>query len=499
MGETKVESLDFDPKGVKLFTKHRDKEEKRGGGLIIGYKEDKEVKLEEIKTDDNDILALEGVVRGDKTRIILSYFDSSKRKTGDEYDKNRIMQRKIEELMNVEPGVALIILGDINGRLTKLEPNIVTDANGKMLERWTSDRDMFHLNLTEECTGKYTFQSMNGRSAIDHILVNERLFENYLGMYIDEDKIQLDISDHCVVRAWFKVNPRENKNWKNKGYKEISWIAKEEDRMIDFERSFIPKIGRHISFKRCMGKIKHSMEQTMRRKKRIKQGRKGKETILAAKWVDQELIDGIKLRDKYNRQWRYARKNGAPEEEIKMCETRYKEQKKKTLIMTELKKSTWEKKKIEETWKDGKKFWEMIGDLVGNTRKREEETHVYTEEGGKREIMTYTAEYMGAWKANVYQKYKKTDYTFWYGNREKVGWKEEMEKRIREGDQGIMEDPVISEEEFLKVIMDMKNGKASGIDEIPAELMKYIIKNKVIRSYLVKCFNKALKETVHED
>merc|ERR1711909_174601 len=402
--ETKVESLDFDPKGVKLFTKHRNKEEKKGGGLIIGFKEDKEVKLEEIKIDDNDILALEGVVRGDKTRIILSYFDSSKNKSGDEYERNRAMQSKIEELMNVEPGVALIILGDINGRLTKLEPNIVTDANGKMLEGWATDRDMFHLNLTEECTGKYTFQSMNGRSAIDHILVNERLFENYLGMYIDEDKIQLDISDHCVVRAWFKVNPRENKNWKNKGYKEISWIAKEEDRMIDFERSFIPKIGRHISFKRCMGKIKQSMEQTMRRKKKIKQGRRGKETILAAEWVDQELIDEIKLRVKYNRQWRYARKRGDPEEEIKLCELRYKEQKKKTLIMTELKKSTWEKKKIEETWKDGKKFWEMIGDLVGNTKRKEEETHVYTEEGGKREIMTYTTEYMGAWKANVYQK-----------------------------------------------------------------------------------------------
>merc|ERR1712030_215905 len=107
-----------------------------------------------------------------------------------------------------------------------------------------------------------------------HILVNERLFGNYLGMYIDEDKIQLDISDHCVVRAWFKINPRENKNWKNKGYKEISWIAKEEDRMKDFERTFLPKIGRHISFKRCMGKIKHSMELTMRRKKRIKLGKK---------------------------------------------------------------------------------------------------------------------------------------------------------------------------------------------------------------------------------
>ena len=137
------------------------------------------------------------------------------------------------------------------------------------------------------------------------------------------------------------------------------------------------------------------MELTMRRRKRIKIGKKGKETILAAKWVDQELIENINLRSSYNRQWRYARKRNAPEAEIKICEKRYREQQKKTAIMTELKKSTWEEKKIEETWKDGKKFWEMIRELVGKNRRKEEETYVYTEEGGKREIMKYIREYMG--------------------------------------------------------------------------------------------------------
>ena len=103
--------------------------------------------------------------------------------------------------MDVEPGVALVCLGDMNGRLTSLEPNIVTDVNGKMLEDWVNRLDMHHLNLTEQCTGTYTFRSKNGKSAIDHILVNEWLFEKYLGIHIDEDKTQLDISDHCVVRA----------------------------------------------------------------------------------------------------------------------------------------------------------------------------------------------------------------------------------------------------------------------------------------------------------
>ena len=62
-----------------------------------------------------------------------------------------------------------------------------------------------------------------------------------------------------------------------------------------------------------------------------------------------------------------------------------------------------------------------------------------------------------------------------------------------------MKVPTISEEEFVKVIKNMQNGKASGVDNIPAELMKHLIKNEKIRTYLVKCFNRALTEEIHED
>ena len=74
-----------------------------------------------------------------------------------------------------------------------------------------------------------------------------------------------------------------------------------------------------------------------------------------------------------------------------------------------------------------------------------------------------------------------------------------MEEEMEKEDSEIMEAPIISEEEFVKTINDMKNGKASGIDNIPAELMKSLIRNDEIRIYLLKCFNKALTEEVHED
>merc|ERR1711874_550593 len=91
--EIKVESLDFDPVGVKLFSKHRGKKDKKGGGLIIGHMKDNRIKLEEIEVKNNDILALEGTIRGNRIMIILTYFDSTKLKTGKGYESNRRIQK----------------------------------------------------------------------------------------------------------------------------------------------------------------------------------------------------------------------------------------------------------------------------------------------------------------------------------------------------------------------------------------------------------------------
>ena len=135
---------------------------------MIGFKDDKKTLMEEIKTNSNDILALEGTVRGSKVRIILVYMDSDKKKSGKNYNKNRKIQEEVEKLLEVEPEVSLICLGDFNGRLKTLEPNTETDANEEMIEEWMSKFNLNHLNQTEECIGTYTFGTKNGKSAIDH-------------------------------------------------------------------------------------------------------------------------------------------------------------------------------------------------------------------------------------------------------------------------------------------------------------------------------------------
>merc|ERR1711874_870614 len=62
MTETKVDSLDFDPTGITLFSVHRKRKEKKGGSLTIGFEEKAEISLKEIKTKSSD-----------KFRMILCY------------------------------------------------------------------------------------------------------------------------------------------------------------------------------------------------------------------------------------------------------------------------------------------------------------------------------------------------------------------------------------------------------------------------------------------
>ena len=111
--------------------------------------------------------------------------------------------------------------------------------------------------------------------------------------------------------------------------------------------------------------------------------------------------------------------------------------------------------------------------------------------------MEVKSEFLNKWSTQVYQKLGKADFSFWY-NKDN-GERQKMIEQMKEINSGIMEDPVIAEKELVDTINKMKNNKATGIDNVPAEVMKVFIKDETVRKYLLKCFNKALTEEVHED
>ena len=122
----------------------------------------------------------------------------------------------------------------------------------------------------------------------------------------------------------------------------------------------------------------------------------------------------------------------------------------------------------------------MIEDLLEKSRKREEEAYVYTEDGVKHNINDISKEYMDRLKQEIYQKTQRVDLTFWYGGKGCIGKKMEMKEEKDENNE-IMKEPQMTEKELVAIVNKQRNGKAAGVDGVRAELLKHLIKNRIIR------------------
>ena len=130
---------------------------------------------------------------------------------------------------------------------------------------------LHHLNQSDKCTGIYTYGEEGGkRSAIDHILVNNKFMEQFKGMHRDENKEELNISDHNLVKSWFNIGGKEKTTWKKSRYENIEWYKRDQDSLKKMEEDLLSMIGRKIGFNKIMKKIKISQERTLKVKKRIK-------------------------------------------------------------------------------------------------------------------------------------------------------------------------------------------------------------------------------------
>ena len=190
-------------------------------------------------------------------------------------------------------------------------------------------------------------------------------------MHIDEDRTILNISDHNLVRAWFKIGSTSKPKWTKKKQKTITVIKKDESSLEKCRENLRNQIGKSANFNLFLKKLKTSVNHHLRKRKRIKIGKKGNRIIRAAEWVDLEVIESIKLRMRLNKIWRFSRRNQTPQVQMAFKEE-YENQRKITTALICKKKSEWEKEKIQETWKDGKLFWNMIRELLVKNKEEEE-------------------------------------------------------------------------------------------------------------------------------
>merc|ERR1711891_3944 len=112
---------------------------------------------------------------------------------------------------------------------------------------------------------------------------------------------------------------------KRRPRKKIKWVSRNPENVQKCVENFKAKIGKKLTFKNCMDKLKKSVDHTMIKSKLQKPGGK-KQTLKAAPWVDRELTDSLDLRSKFSREWRYARKRGNVEERERLLGGRGREE-----------------------------------------------------------------------------------------------------------------------------------------------------------------------------
>ena len=180
----------------------RDKNDKKGGGLQILWKNisgiDK-VNIEKLDNKHRDILVANVSIGDLNFKMILSYWATNDR------NRNIVIIREIEEMLKKWEKQKIIILGDFNGHTGFLGPQ-KPNENGQKIINLLENNNLTLLNIDNKCKGEITWTNGIYSSTIDYVLCNENMYESFNCMYIDEQKKITNISDHCRILTGWKCS-----------------------------------------------------------------------------------------------------------------------------------------------------------------------------------------------------------------------------------------------------------------------------------------------------
>lgn len=177
--QKKVRDVNFD-KNFRVIDSMREQKDRKGGGLMVIYREEKGVDLQKIETKCKDVLYVKGKIEGWEVKIVVVYFSVN------DTVRNMEMKQEIEKIIE-ESTEPLLITGDFNGHVGfKGEQKL--NRNGEIILHWMEKYGLIMLNDDEKCTGEYTWGREGQRSVIDYVLVTDKVYKKFHSMKIDEEK-----------------------------------------------------------------------------------------------------------------------------------------------------------------------------------------------------------------------------------------------------------------------------------------------------------------------
>ena len=338
--------------------------EKKGGGLMAIYTKVGNKELAQHKTRSSDIMHISYKENELKMEIVIVYLPAGTQE--EDKKKRREMRKELEEIIEKELQNSLLLIGDFNCHVGFLGSQKI-DEGGNMILDWLENYGLIMLNNDPQCKGLYTWESKEQKSVIDFALINQNLYEKYVDMEIDDNKVILDISDHNLLKVKFK-----NKKGKELQGEErkIEYYKKDTESLKLFIRKLEEECGKGEianmeNFEATMKKVADDNLIGVYKRRSTETGNE------EPPWLNVEIKREIKLRKSINRELR----NTQDEQEKKRLRAKYDMQKK--VVQNKIKEEMYiyEEKKtreIKQSHNSGKKLWEHVNKLRGKATKNKE-------------------------------------------------------------------------------------------------------------------------------
>lgn len=505
--QQKYEKVKFKD-SISKIESMRGMKEKKGGGITVLYPQEDLIVLEKVPSENCDILDLKGKLCTGmlEVRIIVVYF--LVQNSSEDKEKNKKMKKEIERKIESIREEALIILGDFNGH-TGIIGHQSVNINGKIVLDFVTEQGLIMLNADEKCTGIYTWSQRELKSAIDFVLVNEKFYDHYVNMYIDEKKDIFDLSDHNLITTNFTVQcdkPKFNKN----RWVENTYYRTDENSLNKFckgmeESIRTNKIDNMEEFDCAM---RETAETELKKTLRRKVGGK-KDEIKEPPWITQEIRDAIKDRRRINR----MRRNCNNPEEKERLGKQYIKQKENAADMVKGAITKHEKKTCEDI-KNGenrsKKLWQNINSLKGRDVSKAEAT-LFDSNGNKLEKEEAKESLLEFW-GKIYGKHENKIKEVWNGEialdyqqnlyvddfKEEQGFpielREHMDAAVESRNKITpMIQPHLSKEKVKRTLKRLKNKKAAGPSGLKPEMYKSLTENDICLENITRCYKNELK------
>ena len=506
------------PERYKYAASRRDWNDKKGGGLLILF--DRAFEFLELNSQSCNVLITEIEINKEKVTLVLVYVDC--------VDENR--NAKIYDQLNTyicshDELNKLIVLGVFNGHLGFIGSQEL-NRNGRRVLELMESHNLVLLNGDDRCQGEVTRKERDVESAIDFMLVNEKMYNGFVNMYVDEAKSIFDLSDHCILKADFKLRMGTTTGTKllqeNTNYYSVGEELK--GNFIDVLESRLRR-GEDLEDMEQFEKIvKESMDNNLKRSY-IKRRKKGK---LDPVWFTKEIRENIKLRKQYNRAKDATQDPNEREQFWKLYID------KKNVVKKLVKESInrYELKITGEIRERGRTrdLWRNINILRGGN-KCSDSVAVYNQMGEVLCDVEARDSVLKYWK-NIYQKIENEIEVVWnYECRESYlreleldterrenlnsfepinielqNWVSELMRRIGQGQaetradgrgmiDGItnMSRVFFTEEEVKKQLVKMKSDKQPGPDLIKTNIYKWMGDSRLCIETLCRCLNKIIR------